>query len=158
MMNLDKVEARVLEIEREVTDIQLKGYTDSGEVWRIGPSSVMDCVRLNDLRRELEDITDGENTLHVNHRGQFHPVCRIPLEAKKGQYRDWSDHLTRNADTKDTKVIAPFMRNGIVRKEFFVASFVEYTTNRNSVIFLRNNWHRILKLLPELSQDVFIGR
>ena len=123
MMNLDKVEARILEIEREVTDIQLKGYTDSGEVWRIGPSSVMDCVRLNDLRRELEDITDGENTLHVNHRGQFHPVCRIPLEAGKGWYRDWADHLTRNADTQANKVIAPFMRNGIVRKEFFVDKY-----------------------------------
>ena len=62
--NLDYIEKRVLELEQEVTDIHLRGAA-------LVPSSKMDYLRLNEIRKELEDITDGENTLIGNMAGQF---------------------------------------------------------------------------------------
>ena len=126
--NLDYIEKRVLELEQEVTDIHLRGAA-------LVPSSKMDYLRLNEIRKELEDITDGENTLIGNMAGQFEPSYTV--EPKEGeQYLNyWPDELTGVSSSKTGEKLAlpTFIRNMRVRKCFHVSKYkMSAIYNQNS--------------------------
>ena len=125
--NLDYVEKRVLELEQEVTDIHLRGEN-------LIPSSKTDYLRLDEIRKEIEDLTDGENTLIGNMAGQFEPMYTI--EPKEGEQflNYWSDELTGVSATKtgDKQVLPCFARNNHVRKSFHVNKYKMCAVYTNS--------------------------
>ena len=112
--NLDYVEKRVLELEQEITDICLIGWTGSDSVWHFGPPSADAYARVDAIRRELEDITDGENTIlftpdgvpepmyvytkterNISARGR--PTLRIQARLQKRAQRKLSRHSSTKA-------------------------------------------------------------
>lgn len=125
--NLDYIEKRVLELESEVTEIHLRG-TD------LVPASKADYLRLDEIRKELEDITDGENTLIGNNAGQFEPAYTI--EPKEGEQflNYWSDELTGapTSKTGDKQVLPCFARNNHARKKFHVNKYKMSAVYTNS--------------------------
>ena len=116
--NLDYVEKRVLELERELTLIHLRG-TDM-----IPENSALTFVRIDDIRKEIEDLTDGENTVRFNHRGQASPMYRFVADENAWDAA-WADRLEEVPTSKTgTKHPLPcFQRNGALRRSFLVDKY-----------------------------------
>ena len=111
--DLDYVEMRVLEIETELTAIHLK-YSD------LIPKDKFDFLRIDDLRKEIEDVTGGENTIRFNPRGQAEPMYVFRMDGDNAYFSSWEDELTGG----DTYAVLPnWIRNGHTRRTMLVNKY-----------------------------------
>ena len=120
--NLDYVEKRVLELEQEITDICLIGWTGSDSVWHFGPPSADAYARVDAIRRELEDITDGENTILFTPDGV--PESMYVYTPKDGEeyLGAWTTYLenTGAASRTSTKEVIPtFLNKGYKKRKLY---------------------------------------
>ena len=126
--NLDRVEEELIKLEMEVTEICLKG---TGLV----PATAKDYYRLNDIRKRIEDLTDGENTIHFNRRGQPEVMYRVTADSNKEMWLEGlADTLSGvSSSMSGSKHPFPaFQRNNKIRESFYVAKYpfsAVYTSN-----------------------------
>ena len=118
--NLDYVEKRVLELEQEITDICLIGWTDSSG-WHFGPPSSDAYARVDAIRRELEDITDGENTILFTPDGVPEPMYVYTPKDGEEYLAAWSTYLENTGSSKTgTKGVIPtFLNKGYKKRKLY---------------------------------------
>lgn len=117
--NLDRVEAELIKLEMEVTEICLRG---TGLV----PATAKDYYRLNDIRKRIEDLTDGENTIHFNRRGQPEVMYRVTADSNEEMYLEGlADTLTVSSSsmTGEKHPFPAFLRNNNIRESFYIAKY-----------------------------------
>ena len=119
--NLDYVEKWVLELEQEITDICLIGWTGSDSVWHFGPPSSDAYARVDAIRRELEDITDGENTILFTPDGVPEPMYVYTPEDGEEYLGYWTDYLenTGASKTGTKEVIPTFLNKGYKKRKLY---------------------------------------
>ena len=124
--NLDYVEKRVLELEQELTDICLIGWTDSASVWHFGPPSADAYARVDAIRRELEDITDGENTILFTPDGVPEPMYVYTPKDGEEYLGAWTTYLenTGAASRTSTKEVIPtFLNKGRKKERLYINKY-----------------------------------
>lgn len=124
--NLDYVEKRVLELEQEITDICLIGWTDSASVWHFGPPSSDAYARVDAIRRELEDITDGENTILFTPDGVPEPMYVYTPKDGEEYLGAWTTYLenTGAASKTSTKEVIPtFLNKGRKKERLYINKY-----------------------------------
>ena len=119
--NLDYVEKRVLELEQEITDICLIGWTDSDSVWHFGPPSSDAYARVDAIRRELEDITDGENTVLFTPDGVPEPMYVYTPKNGEEYLGAWTTYLENTGASKTgaKEVIPTFLNKGYKKRKLY---------------------------------------
>lgn len=119
--NLDYVEKRVLELEQELTDICLIGWTDSASVWHFGPPSADAYARVDAIRRELEDITDGENTVLFTPDGVPEPMYVYTPKDGEEYLGAWTTYLENTGANKTgaKEVIPTFLNKGYKKRKLY---------------------------------------
>ena len=123
--NLDYVEKRVLELEQELTDICLIGWTDSASVWRFGPPSADAYTRVDAIRRELEDITDGENTVLFTPDGVPEPMYVYTPKDGEEYLGAWTTYLENTGANKTgaKEVIPTFLNKGRKKERLYINKY-----------------------------------
>lgn len=139
--NLDYVEKRVLELEQEITDICLIGWTDSSG-WHFGPPSSDAYARVDAIRRELEDITDGENTILFTPDGVPEPIYVYTPKDGEEYLGAWTTYLenTGASKTGTKEVIPTFLNKGRKKERLYINKYkcsAIYTddTNHTNLIY-----------------------
>ena len=119
--NLDYVEKRVLELEQEITDICLIGWTDSDSVWHFGPPSSDAYARVDAIRRELEDITDGENTILFTPDGVPEPMYVYTPKNGEEYLGAWTTYLENTGASKTgaKEIVPTFLNKGYKKRKLY---------------------------------------
>ena len=136
-LNLDYIEKRVLEIEQELTDIQLEGYM-SGDEWKFGPPAAAAYARIDQLRIELETITGGENVILFTPDGVAESMYVVePRDKALYKFSTWADYLENYPNDND--LLPCFIRGNMSRKRFYINKYkcsAIYTDSINHTNYL----------------------
>ncbi len=119
MRDLDYVEKRIIEIEKEVTRLQVQSDGT------IGCTTKDDFLRLKVLKDEYEDLTEGENVLMFNPSGVMEPLYVVHPEAGQQYENYWASELENVLSSLTTykDVLPCFKRNGKADTRFYVNKY-----------------------------------